>query len=166
MKTLLKGGRVASGGGVRRLDVLLEGETVAQMGEALPDAGARVVDCRGKILFPGFIDGHTHFDLPVAGTVTADDFATGSRAALRGGTTMVVDYATPNKGETLAFGLAEWKKKAAGRCVCDYSFHMTIDDWSRDISREMGEMMDQGISTFKMYMTCLLYTSPSPRDRG
>lgn len=153
MKTLLKGGRVASGGGVRRLDVLLEGETVAQVGEALPDAGARVVDCRGKILFPGFIDGHTHFDLPVAGTVTADDFATGSRAALRGGTTMVVDYATPNKGETLAFGLAEWKKKAAGRCVCDYSFHMTIDDWSRDISREMGEMMDQGISTFKMYMT-------------
>ena len=89
----------------------------------------------------------------MAGTVTADDFATGSRAALRGGTTTVIDYAAPDKGETLAYGLAKWREKAAGRCACDYGFHMTIDDWSEGISREMGEMVDQGIPTFKMYMT-------------
>ncbi len=153
MKTLLKGGCVVSGAGIRRLDVLLEGETVAAVGEDLAAGDVRAVDCGGKLLFPGFIDGHTHFDLPVAGTITADDFATGSRAALRGGTTMVVDYAAPNKGESLAFGLETWREKAAGRCVCDYSFHMTIDDWNEDISREMGEMMSAGIPTFKMYMT-------------
>lgn len=153
MKVLLKGGRVVSGAGVRPMDVLLEGETVAAVGEDLAAADARTVDCAGKLLFPGFIDGHTHFDLPVAGTVTADDFATGSRAALRGGTTTVVDYAAPNKGESLAFGLETWREKAEGKCACDYSFHMTIDDWSGDISREMGEMADQGIPTFKMYMT-------------
>ena len=153
MKILLKGGLVVSGGGVRRADVLLEGETIAAVGEDLPVQGAAAVDCAGKLLFPGFIDGHTHFDLPVAGTITADDFATGSRAALRGGTTMVVDYAAPDKGDTLAYGLDLWRKKAEGRSACDYSFHMTIDDWNEGISREIGEMMEQGISTFKMYMT-------------
>ena len=153
MRTLLRGGTVVSGQGTRRSDVLLEGETIAAVGEGLPAQDALVVDCAGKLLFPGFIDGHTHFDLHVAGTVTADDFASGSRAALRGGTTMVVDYATPEKGETLAFGLDAWRKKAEGKSACDYSFHMTIDDWNAGISREIGEMMDQGVSTFKMYMT-------------
>ena len=105
------------------------------------------------LLFPGFIDGHTHFDLEVGGTITADDFASGSRAALRGGTTMVVDFAAPDKGESLSSGLARWRAKAAGKAACDYGFHMTIDDWNEEISREIGEMMDQGISSFKMYMT-------------
>jgi dihydropyrimidinase len=104
------------------------------------------------LLFPGFIDGHTHFDLPVSGTVTADNFQTGSRAALRGGTTTVIDYAAPDKGETLAYGLDTWRKKAED-CACDYSFHMTVDDWNEDISREIGEMVEQGITTFKLYMT-------------
>ena len=84
MRILLRGGRVVSAGGVRASDVLLDGEIVAAVGENLSGEGARVVDCAGKLLFPGFIDGHTHFDLEVGGTITADDFATGSRAALRG----------------------------------------------------------------------------------
>ena len=153
MKTLLKGGTAVSGGGMQKLDIMLEDEKIFQMGPALPAGDARVVDCAGKLLFPGFIDGHTHFDLEVGGTITADDFATGSRAALRGGTTMVVDFAAPDKGEPLASGLDRWREKAAGRAACDYGFHMTIDDWNEGISRELGEMMDQGISSFKMYMT-------------
>ena len=153
MRTLFKGGTVVSGQGTRPADVLVEGETISAVGMDLSADGAQIVDCAGKLLFPGFIDAHTHFDLAVAGTVTADDFATGSRAALRGGTTTVIDYAAPDKGETLAYGLAKWREKAAGRCACDYGFHMTIDDWSEGISREMGEMVDQGIPTFKMYMT-------------
>ena len=103
------------------------------------------MDCAGKLLFPGFIDAHTHFDLAVAGTVTADDFATGSRAALRGGTTTVIDYAAPDKGETWPTAWQSGGRRRAGRCACDYGFHMTIDDWSEGISREMGEMVDQGI---------------------
>lgn len=153
MKTLLKGGYVVSGGGTTQADVLLEGEKIAAVGPELPAADAQTVDCRGKLLFPGFIDAHTHFDLEVAGTITADDFATGTRAALRGGTTMVIDFAAPDKGETLARGLARWREKAEGRAACDYGFHMTIDDWNPGISREIGDMLDQGIPTFKMYMT-------------
>lgn len=153
MRTLLKGGTVVSGQGMQPADVLLDGETISKVGEHIPAGGAAVVDCGGKLLFPGFIDGHTHFDLPVAGTVTADDFATGSRAALRGGTTLVIDYAAPDKGETLSHGLDLWRKKAEGRCACDYSFHMTIDDWNEEIRREIGDMPAHGIPTFKMYMT-------------
>lgn len=153
MKTLLRGGTVISAQGERKADVLLEGERISAVGENLPAGDVQVVDCTGKLLFPGFIDGHTHFDLEVCGTITADDFSTGSRAALRGGTTMVVDFAAPDKGETLDAGLRRWQRKSEGRTACDYSFHMTIDDWNEGISRELEEMMEQGISSFKMYMT-------------
>ena len=153
MATLLKGGTVISSRGETPADVRLENGLVSAVGADLPAGGAQVVDCAGMLLFPGFIDGHTHFDLEVGGTITADDFASGSRAALRGGTTMVVDFAAPDKGESLSSGLARWRAKAAGKAACDYGFHMTIDDWNEEISREIGEMMDQGISSFKMYMT-------------
>ena len=153
MKTLLKGGTVVSGRGTRIADVLLDGETIAAVGADLDCTADRVVDCVGKLLFPGFIDAHTHFDLEVAGTVTADNFATGSRAALRGGTTMVVDFSAPDKGDTLRYGLDRWHKKADGKTFCDYSFHMTIDDWNEGISREIDDMMKEGITSFKMYMT-------------
>ena len=152
MKTLFKGGAVVSGQGVRDLDVLVEGEAVSALAPDLDCPGAQVVDCTGRLLFPGFIDAHTHFDLEVGGTITADDFRTGTRAALRGGTTTVIDFAAPNKGETLASGLARWQAKAEG-AACDYGFHMTIDDWNEGISREIGEMAALGIPTFKLYMT-------------
>ena len=153
MSILLRGGDVVSGRGAERLDVLLEGEKIAAVGADLSAGEGEVVDCTGKLLFPGFIDGHTHFDLEVGGTITADDFATGSRAALRGGTTTVIDFAAPDKGEPLAAGLARWREKAVGKCACDYGFHMTIDDWNEGICREIGEMAEEGITSFKMYMT-------------
>ena len=153
MKTLLKGGRVVSGSGVIAADVLLEGETIAAVGPNLAADGAETVDCTDKLLFPGFIDAHTHIDLEVAGTITADDFTTGSRAALRGGTTTVIDFAAPDKGEPLHTGLQRWHRKADGKTACDYAFHMTIDDWNEGISAEIKEMVDGGIPSFKMYMT-------------
>ncbi len=97
-----------------------------------------MIDVSGKLLFPGFIDGHTHFDLEVAGTVTADDFETGTRAALLGGTTMVVDFASQDKGgHTLKEGLRKWHGKADGKCSCDYSFHMSIVEWNEETEREI-----------------------------
>ena len=104
MRTLFKGGSVASGKGVRRADLLVEGEKVVSLGRGLRAEADRIIDVAGCVLFPGFIDAHTHFDLEVAGTVTADGFASGSRAALRGGTITVIDFACPDKGETLASG--------------------------------------------------------------
>ena len=153
MKRLFQGGRVVSGSGVAALDVLVNGETVEAVGPHLSCPEAETVDVTGKLLFPGFIDAHTHFDLDVCNTTTADDFATGTRAALRGGTTLVIDFACPNKGETLQYGLDLWHKKADGKSSCDYGFHMTIDDWNDGIRSEIPQMLEAGIPTFKMYMT-------------
>ena len=154
MKTLFRGGTVVSGRGTKKADVLIEGEKILQVAHTIALQGdTRVIDIGGMLLMPGFIDAHTHFDLDVCNTTTADDFASGTRAALRGGTTTVVDFACPNKGESLAYGLKLWHEKADGRSSCDYSFHMTIDDWNPSIEREIDDMYAAGISSFKMYMT-------------
>ena len=153
MRLLFKGGTVVTGKGPRRADVLVEGEKILDVCRDIPAIGAQVVDVTGMLLFPGFIDAHTHFDLDVCNTTTADDFASGSRAALRGGTTTIIDFACPNKGETLAYGLDLWHKKADGKCSCDYGFHMTIDDWNEGIKNEIPAMFAAGIPSFKMYMT-------------
>ena len=153
MKTLFKGGQVVSSSGVVGMDVLIEGEKIIEVGEGLSLDNGNVVDVEGKLLFPGFIDGHTHFDLHVAGTVTADDFATGTKAAVKGGTTTIVDFATQYPGETLMEGLDNWHKKADGKCSCDYGFHMSVTDWNPEVSRELLRMMEEGVSSFKLYMT-------------
>ena len=153
MKTLLKGGTVVSAAASRAADVLIEGEKILAVGENLPADGAAVVDVTGKLLFPGFIDAHTHFDLDVCNTTTADNFDTGTCSAIHGGTTLVIDFACPNKGESLQYGLDLWHKKADGRSSCDYGFHMTIDDWNEAIRAEIPAMFAAGIPSFKMYMT-------------
>lgn len=153
MKHLFKGGTLVTGSGMFRADVLTDGETIAAVGQDLPPHGAAVTDVTGKLLFPGFIDAHTHFDLDVCNTTTADDFASGTKSALRGGTTTVIDFACPNKGESLSYGLKLWHEKADGKSSCDYGFHMTIDDWNESIEAELPAMFDAGISSFKMYMT-------------
>lgn len=154
MKYLLKNGTVVSGNSAEKKDILIEGEKIAGVGVDLSAADAQVLDMTGKLLFPGFIDAHTHFDLEVANTVTADDFETGTRAAILGGTTMVVDYASQDKGGgTLKEGLARWHKKADGKCSCDYSFHMSIVEWNEETEKEIRDMIDEGITSFKLYMT-------------
>ena len=153
MRTLFKGGTVVNGAGMKRADLLIDGEKVVGLGRNLKAEADQTVDVSGCLLFPGFIDAHTHFDLDVAGTTTADDFWTGSRAALKGGTTTVIDFACPNKGESLHYGLELWHKKADGRTFCDYGFHMTIDDWNESIRAELPDMFAKGVSSFKMYMT-------------
>lgn len=154
MKYLLKNGTVVSGEGSRQADVLIDGEKIVDVGRNLDAEGAEILDAAGKLLFPGFIDGHTHFDLEVAGTVTADDFETGTKAALLGGTTFVIDYASQDKGgHTLREGLKKWHDKADGKCSCDYSFHMSVVEWNPETEAEIQDMIDEGITSFKLYMT-------------
>ena len=154
VKTLLKNGTVVSGDMSVIEDVLIDGEKIVKVGRNLEAEDAQVVDVNGKLLFPGFIDGHTHFDLEVAGTVTADDFETGTRAAIAGGTTLVIDYASQDKGgHTLKEGLEKWHKKADGKCSCDYSFHMSVVEWNEETEREIQDMINEGITSFKLYMT-------------
>ncbi|MCB7318407.1 dihydropyrimidinase [Lacrimispora sp. 210928-DFI.3.58] len=158
MRQIIKGGTVVTGSGSFPADVLIEGEKILAVGtpsemERLGGEEAVAVDAEGCLLFPGFIDAHTHFDLHVAGTVTADDFATGTKAALRGGTTSIIDFGTQYPGESLAEGLKNWHEKADGKCSCDYGFHMSITEWTPSVCEEVQDMMDQGITSFKLYMT-------------
>ena len=153
MRLLFKGGTVVTGKGPRRADILVEGEKILDVCRDIPAIGAQVVDVTGMLLFPGFIDAHTHFDLDVCNTTTADDFDSGTKSAIRCGTTTIVDFACPNKGESLHHGLDLWHRKADGKSWCDYGFHMTIDDWNAEIEKEIDDMYAAGISSFKMYMT-------------
>ncbi len=153
MKTLFRGGTVVSARGKRKLDVLVEDERIRAVDGHIEDSEAHVVDVTGKLIFPGFIDGHTHMDLEVSGTVTADGFETGTRAELAGGTTCLIDFATQNRGETLACALEHWHRKADGKSSCDYAFHLALSDWNEQISRELETVVSQGIRSFKLYMT-------------
>ncbi|MHB1454003.1 MAG: dihydropyrimidinase [Saccharofermentanales bacterium] len=153
MKLLFKGGTVISGEKCEIADVLVQGEKILETGPDITCNDAQVIDVRGRLIFPGFIDAHTHFDLEVAGTVTADDFSTGTRAALRGGTTTVIDFATQYHGETLHTALSNWNSKARGNASCDYGFHMAISDWNDAVSEELEDMIRLGIPSFKLYMT-------------
>lgn len=153
MKTLLKGGTVVSGSGLKQADVLMDEGKIQAVEAGIEEADAKVIDVSGKLLFPGFIDAHTHFDLHVAGTVTADNFETGTKAALSGGTTMIIDFATQYQGETLKKGLENWHKKADGNASCDYGFHLAISDWNPSVSKELEEIVENGVTSFKLYMT-------------
>lgn len=153
MRQLLKGGTIVSGRGCKQLDVLIEGETIIRVDKMIWEEEAVVVDVSGKLLFPGFIDAHTHFDLEVSKTVTADDFETGTKAALAGGTTMILDFATQYRSESLEKALENWHKKADGKCSCDYGFHLAISGWNEAVSKELEQVVKDGISSFKLYMT-------------
>src|SRR5689334_4552113 len=115
MATILTGGTVITAVDCYQADVRIEGEKIAAIGEHLHQAGHLQIDARGCFLFPGGIDPHTHFDLPVGETTTADDFVSGTKAAAVGGTTTIIDFATQNKGESLAEALANWHEKADGK---------------------------------------------------
>jgi len=154
VKYLLKNGTLVSGAGTEQKDILIEGEKIVKIAPHIEEGDAEEINVEGKLLFPGFIDGHTHFDLEVAGTVTADDFETGTRAAILGGTTLVIDFASQDKGgHTLKEGLEKWHKKADGKCSCDYSFHMSIVEWNEETEKEIQDMIEEGITSFKLYMT-------------
>ncbi len=155
-KKLFTGGTVVSGAGCRKADVLVDGERIVAVGdcpEALDAPDLERIDVSGKLLFPGFIDGHTHMDLDVSDTVTIDGFDSGTRAEVAGGTTCIVDFATQNRGESLAFALEHWHGKADGKANCDYAFHLALSDWNESVSRELGQVVAGGIGSFKLYTT-------------
>lgn len=154
MKLLLQNGTVVNGQESGKKDILVDGETICRVEENIsPEEADEILDLEGKLVFPGFIDAHTHFDLEVSGTVTADDFASGTLAAIAGGTTTIVDFATQNKGETLGEALANWHRKADGKASCDYGFHMAISDWNEETFAQIEDMIAAGVTTFKLYMT-------------
>lgn len=153
MKKLFKGGLIVYPDKSVKEDILVDGEKIVSVRGNIEDDEAEWIDVSDKLLFPGFIDTHTHFHLEVSDTVTADNFETASKAAIAEGTTFNIDFATQNRGETLAQALSSWDKKASGKSSCDYSYHMAISDWNSDVSKEIDQMVESGITSFKLYMT-------------
>ncbi len=111
-----------------------------------------IIDAGGLMVFPGFIDAHVHFEMTNTLATTADSFETGTLAALAGGTTTIVHFATQEKGGTLKEALDLCMKQAEGKCSCNYAFHMSITDWNEPTRAEIGDMFALGVSSFKLYM--------------
>ena len=149
MSTVIKGGTIVTADLSYRADVLIEDGRIAAIGTGL--AGDRVLDASGCYIMPGGIDPHTHLEMPFMGTYSADDFESGTRAALAGGTTMVVDFALPAPGQGLLDALQMWDNKV-GRAHCDFSYHMAVTWWGQQVFDEMEEVVRRGITSFKHFM--------------
>ncbi|HEX8069748.1 MAG TPA: dihydropyrimidinase [Pyrinomonadaceae bacterium] len=152
MKTLIRNGRVVTAVDDYRADVLIEGETVSVIGAKLEMEADRVIDAAGKLVIPGGIDPHTHMELPFGGTQASDDFFTGTRAALHGGTTTIIDFAVQYKGQTLTEALDNWHAKAEGKAACDYGFHLITTDLEDERVPELHRVMGEGVTSFKLFM--------------
>lgn len=152
MKTLIKNGRIVTAVDDYRADILIDGETIELIGRQLDLEADKVIDASGKLVIPGGIDPHTHMELPFGGTSSSDDFFTGTRAAAFGGTTTIIDFAVQNKGESMLQGVDKWHAKAAGKTVIDYGFHLITTDFNDGQEREMYQLMDEGVTSFKLFM--------------
>lgn len=150
MMTVIKNGTVVTADLSYEADVLIEGGVIIEIGKGLE--GGEVLDATGCYVMPGGIDPHTHLEMPFMGTYSSDDFESGTRAGLAGGTTMVVDFALPNPGESLLEALKRWDNKSA-RANCDYSFHMAVTWWGEQVFDDMKTVIEtRGINTFKHFM--------------
>ena len=156
MATLIQNGTVVNADGQHKSDVLCDGETILQVAPNIPAAGHTVVDATGLLVMPGGVDVHTHLDMPFGGTVSADDYRTGTIAAAVGGTTTVIDFALQSRGHTMGEALETWLAKSDGKACIDYGLHMAVTDLGPGDGAqglaEMETMVQKGISSFKLFM--------------
>lgn len=150
---IIKNGTLVSPTKSWNADIAIENNIIKQIAtDIIPTSSDEVYDATGCYVFPGFIDGHTHFDMDTGTAHTADDFISGTKAAVIGGTTTIVDFATQEKGQSLKEAYEVWTKKAKDKSSCNYRFHMAITDWNDSVKEEMDEMPELGVTSFKMYM--------------
>ncbi len=149
MSKVIKGGTIVTADRTYPGDVKIENGRIVAIGDNL--AGDETLDASGCYVMPGGIDPHTHLEMPFMGTYSSDDFESGTRAALSGGTTMVVDFCLPAPGQSLLDARKMWDNKTS-RASCDYSFHMAITWWGEQVFNEMASVVDSGINTFKHFM--------------
>jgi len=154
MRTLISNGTIVTADGSSAADVLIDGETIAQIGSDLAANGVtadQAIDASGRWLIPGAIDVHTHMELPFGGTFAKDTFESGTRAAAFGGTTTIVDFAVQSRGGSLRDGLDAWHAKAEGNAVADYGFHMIMSDVNDQSLAEMDQLVAEGVPDFKLF---------------
>jgi len=150
LDTVIRGGTVVTADDTCRADIGIAGGKIAVIGLGLE--GAETLDASGKLVMPGGIDVHTHLDMPFGGTVTADDWTSGTTAAACGGTTTVIDFAIPDFGSSLRKGVDAWFARAEGKAAIDYSFHTIVRELHESHLKEMDALVSEGITTFKLFM--------------
>ena len=153
MSTLIKNARIITATDDYIADIFIEGETISAIGKNLNISAEIEIDALGKLVFPGGIDPHVHLDMPFMGTYSSDNYETGTRAALYGGTTTVIDFILQTQGKSLHDALADWRSRSDGNAVGDYSFHMAVTDFNEDTKKEIQQFIEEeGITSFKTFM--------------
>lgn len=153
MATIIKNGTIVTAADMYQADIVIDQGVIQQIGIGLEAADAEMIDATGHYIFPGGIDPHTHLDMPFGGTVTADDFETGTIAAAFGGTTTVIDFCLTDKGKPLSDSIQKWHEKSRGKAVIDYGFHLMIGEINEDVLAELPSIVyEEGITSFKVFM--------------
>ena len=154
MALLIKNGEIVTGDSRYVADIWCEDETITRIDSNIqaPAAGAEIIDASGKYVFPGFIDPHTHIYLPFMGTFSKDDYETGTKAALVGGTTTIFDMCCPSRTMEPSEGFAIWKAQAEGKAACDYSFHMGVTRFDENSAAQLREIVAAGVQSFKIFL--------------
>ncbi len=151
MSLLIKNGTVVTAEAQWQGDVRCREGVIAEVGPGLERQGEEVIDASEQYVFPGGVDPHVHMALPVAGTVSSDDFETGTAAGLAGGTTTIIDFVHPEKGQNFLEALTERRAEAVD-AVADYGFHMAVTWWGEETAGWMESCVEEGLPTFKTYM--------------
>ncbi|MDR4946665.1 dihydropyrimidinase [Neobacillus cucumis] len=153
MKKIIKDGTVVTATDTYRADICIENGVITQIGGKLTDVDAEIIDAKGCYVFPGGIDPHTHLDMPFGGTVTKDDFESGTMAAAFGGTTTIIDFCLTTKGKTLKSSVDTWHAKSKDKAVIDYGFHLQIVEMNNEKLAELPKMIEEeGITSLKVFM--------------
>jgi dihydropyrimidinase len=153
MSILIKNGRIITATDDYVADIFIQGETIKTIGENLNMHAGQIIDASGKLVMPGGIDPHVHLDMPFMGTYSSDNYETGTRAALYGGTTTVIDFILQTQGKSLHSALKEWKGRSDNNAVGDYSFHMAVTDFNDETKKEIQHFIEnEGITSFKTFM--------------
>jgi dihydropyrimidinase len=150
MKTVIKGGTIITASETFQADILIEGEVIKSIADGINEPGAEIVDATGKLVLPGGVDVHTHLSLPMAGTISSDDHYTGHKAAAFGGTTTAIDFVSQDK-ETLDQCVDAWHQISDPLAAIDYSCHMNITRFDKEIAQQIPGLVNQGITTLKVF---------------